>query len=108
MKKIPLVLKSLVLAAFLSGLAHAGGPAGERVNINTADAGTIDRVLVGVGPSKAEAIVRFRESRPAPAFTKPTDLTQVRGIGDITAQKLAPYLYLPDPPHSAAGTAGSE
>ena len=48
----------------------------------------------------AEAIVRFRESAPAPAFREPMDLTQVRGIGEITAQKLAPYLYFPD---AAAG-----
>ena len=79
----------------------------DRLDPNTATIAEL-AVLPGIGPSKAEAIVRFRESRPAPAFTKPTDLTQVRGIGDITAQKLAPYLYLPDPPNSAAGTAGSE
>ena len=32
-----------------------------RVDVNTADAETIARVLVGVGQSKAEAIVAYRE-----------------------------------------------
>ena len=85
MKKIPLVLKSLVLAAFLSGLAHAGGPASERVNINTADAGTIDRVLVGVGPSKAEAIVAYRKANGA--FRSADQLAAVKGIGLATIEK---------------------
>jgi len=78
MKKIALVVKSLVLAAAFAGVAHAGGPA-ERVNINTADAGTLDRVLVGVGPSKAEAIVAYRKANGA--FRSPDQLAAVKGIG---------------------------
>jgi competence protein ComEA len=84
MKKIALVLKSLVLSAALTGLAHAGGTA-ERVNINTADAATLDRVLVNVGPSKAEAIVAYRKANGA--FRTPDQLASVKGIGLATIEK---------------------
>ena len=84
MKKIALVLKSLVLAASLAGLAHAGGTV-ERVNINSADAATLDRVLDGVGPSKAEAIVAYRKANGA--FRSPEQLASVKGIGLATIEK---------------------
>ena len=85
MKKIALVLKSLVLAAALAGNAHAGGTAAERVNINTADAATLDRVLLNVGPSKAEAIVAYRKANGA--FRSPEQLASVKGIGLATIEK---------------------
>jgi competence protein ComEA len=84
MKKIALVLKSLILAAALAGPAHAGGAA-ERVNINTADAATLDRVLVNVGPSKAEAIVAYRKANGA--FRTADQLASVKGIGLATIEK---------------------
>jgi len=84
MKKIALVLKSLVLSAALASAAHAGG-AVERVNINTADAATLDRVLVNVGPSKAEAIVAYRKANGA--FKSLEQLASVKGIGLATVEK---------------------
>jgi competence protein ComEA len=84
MKKILPTLKALVLTAALTGLAHAGGST-ERVNINTADAGTLDRVLVGVGPSKAEAIVAYRKANGA--FKSPDQLAAVKGIGLSIVEK---------------------
>ena len=84
MKKIALVLKSLVLSAALAGIAHAGGT-GERVNINTADAATLDRVLLNVGPSKAEAIVAYRKANGA--FRSLEQLASVKGIGLATVEK---------------------
>lgn len=84
MKKIVLVLKSLVLALALAGSAYAGGSA-ERVNINTADAATLDRVLVNVGPSKAEAIVAYRKANGA--FRSADQLASVKGIGLATVEK---------------------
>lgn len=78
----PLVLiKSLVLAALLAASAHAA----EKVNVNTADARTIDRVLVGVGPSKAEAIVAYRKANGA--FKSADQLASVKGIGLATIEK---------------------
>ena len=82
MNKIALVLKSLVLSALLATSAFA---AGERVNINTADAATLDRVLVGIGPSKAEAIVIYRKANGA--FRSADQLASVKGIGLATIEK---------------------
>ena len=84
MKKIVLVLKSLVLAAAFAGLAHAGGTV-EKVNINSADAATLDRVLDGVGPSKAEAIVAYRKANGA--FRSIEQLASVKGIGLSTVER---------------------
>jgi len=84
MKKIALVLKSLVLTTALAGIAHAGGVV-EKVNINSADAATLDRVLDGVGPSKAEAIVAYRKANGA--FRSMEQLAAVKGIGLSTVER---------------------
>ena len=70
-------MKSLItvcMGLLLSTFAFAG-----QVNINTADAETISRELKGVGQSKAQAIVDYREANGA--FAVPEDLLQVKGIG---------------------------
>ena len=56
------ICQSLVAALLLSfaGTVFAVGEE-ETVNINTADAGTLAQVLEGVGASRAEAIVEYRE-----------------------------------------------
>ena len=61
MKKTALILRTILLSALLAGSALAA----ETVDINTADAATLDRVLNGVGPSKAEAIVAHRKQHGA-------------------------------------------
>ena len=81
MKRIALVIKSLALSALLAGSAFAA----DKVNINTADAPTLDRVLVGVGPSKAEAIVAYRKANGA--FRSADQLASVKGIGLATIEK---------------------
>jgi competence protein ComEA len=57
----------------------------ETVNINVADAETLSRQLVGVGQSRAEAIVRYRDEF-GPFFTV-EDLLQVKGIGKSTLER---------------------
>ena len=54
----------------------------ETVNINKANASTLAAYLKGVGPSKAEAIVKYRKSNGK--FSKIDDLKNVPGIGDET------------------------
>ena len=77
---------ALARAAVLALLLAAGAHAEEAtVDVNTADAETIARVLDGVGLTKAEAIVRYREENGR--FTDAYDLTQVRGIGDATVAR---------------------
>lgn len=70
-------IKRLCAVALLcyAGLASAAGP----VNINTADAATLSKNLKGIGPSKAAAIVEYREKHGP--FKSADQLTQVKGIG---------------------------
>ena len=85
--------RSALLALILAAGAH--GYAEEAiVDVNTADAETIARVLDGVGLTKAEAIVRYREEHGR--FTDAYDLTQVRGIGDATVARNEERIALGD------------
>ena len=81
MKSLTTLFSSLILSLALAGAAIAG----ETVNINTADAATIDRVLVNVGPTKAEAIVAYRKTHGP--FRSAEQLAQVDGIGLKTVEK---------------------
>jgi competence protein ComEA len=53
-----------------------------RVNINEADAETIAEILSGVGQSRAQAIVEYRELHGP--FTTVEELIEVRGVGEAT------------------------
>ena len=81
MKSLTTLFSSLILSLALAGAALAG----ETVNINTADAATIDRVLVNVGPAKADAIVAHRKANGA--FRSAEQLALVKGIGLKTVEK---------------------
>ena len=74
-----------VFAAVLSLLIAAQALATEKVNINTADAAALDRVLVGVGPSKAAAIVEYRMANGP--FKSAEELAMVKGIGLSTVEQ---------------------
>ena len=74
-----------VFAAVLSLLIAAKALATEKVNINTADAAALDRVLVGVGPSKAAAIVEYRKANGP--FKSAEELAMVKGIGLSTVEQ---------------------
>ena len=63
------------------------------VNIKTATVGELTR-LPGVGPSKASAIVQYRERRP---FERVRDILRVRGIGRKTFRELKHYLVVEGP-----------
>ena len=56
-----------------------------KVNLNTADAETLDRALDGIGPAKARAIVEYRTAKGA--FTSVDELLEVKGIGAATLEK---------------------
>lgn len=60
-------------------------PAAESVNVNTADAGTIADVLVGIGPAKAEAIVAHRKTHGP--FKSLEQLSDVEGISAGTIDR---------------------
>lgn len=63
------------LAAALLSLSALAGP----VNINTADARTLARELKGIGLSRAQAIVDYREKNGP--FKSADDLAKVKGVG---------------------------
>jgi len=93
--KLARLLQTLALSLAFAGSAIAAAPAApartaapaavERVNINTADAATLDRVLANVGPSKAEAIVAYRKTNGP--FRSIDQLALVKGIGLKTIEK---------------------
>ena len=73
-------------STLLLSLAFAGSAfAADQVNLNTADAATIDRVLLNVGPAKAQAIVDYRKQHGA--FHSAEELAMVKGIGLKTVEK---------------------
>ncbi len=56
-----------------------------QVGINRADAVTLDKVLIGVGPKTAQAIVDYR-AKHGP-FKSVDDLLKVQGFGEKTLEK---------------------
>ncbi len=69
-----------IVLFFFSSLLYAA-----QVNINTADAETLSSELSGIGQSKAEAIVAYREQHGP--YRQIEDLTNVKGIGMATIDK---------------------
>ena len=65
---------ALAAATLLAPVAFAGP-----VDVNSADAKTLARELQGVGMSKAEAIVSYREKNGP--FKSADDLAKVKGLG---------------------------
>ncbi|MGE7647188.1 helix-hairpin-helix domain-containing protein [Peribacillus frigoritolerans] len=68
-----------------SGDAITKGTSGGLVNLNTATQEDL-QTLTGIGPSKANAILEYREK--AGKFKEVDELKQVTGIGDKTFERL--------------------
>lgn len=79
------VLSHLIAALMLSLAMIGTALAADTVNINTADAAALDRVLLNIGPAKAQAIVDYRKSNGA--FRSVEQLAMVKGIGLKTVEK---------------------
>ncbi|MCE5232683.1 MAG: helix-hairpin-helix domain-containing protein [Mizugakiibacter sp.] len=74
------------LAALLLSLAFAlPAMAASPVDINHADAATIAKSLDGIGLSKAQAIVAWREAHGP--FKSADQLAQIKGIGQRTLER---------------------
>jgi competence protein ComEA len=71
------ILRNLLLA-FLLCFAGAAAAA-DAVDINTADTATLIKILKGIGPDKASAIVAYRDEHGP--FKDVDQLTAVKGIG---------------------------
>ena len=77
-------MKALITALALLAGIYAGAALAE-VNINTAGADKLTE-LTGIGPSKADAIIRYREENGD--FESVEALDDVTGIGDKTVEGL--------------------
>lgn len=82
-------LKALLAAAVMAcaSLAHAAA-----VNLNSASANELAEALSGIGLTKAEAIVSFRDTNGA--FLSVEDLVRVKGIGDALLERNRENLVL--------------
>ncbi|MFU8821332.1 MAG: ComEA family DNA-binding protein [Gammaproteobacteria bacterium] len=88
------IAKPLLAAlALLPVIAWAG-----TVDINTADAATLAKELKGIGPSRAEAIVAWREANGP--FESPEDITLVQGIGERVLEDNRAVLSVSSPEKS--------
>lgn len=73
------------IAPMVLGLAFSvASMAATPVNVNTADAATLAKSLDGVGMSKANAIVAYREAHGP--FKNASQLAKVKGIGARTVE----------------------
>ena len=85
------LVTTLLLSLLSTGQIALAQAAGEeaplsgdlvQVNINEADAAEIADTLVGIGMSRAQAIVQYREEHGQ--FTSLDDLVDVKGVGEAT------------------------
>ncbi len=91
MKRTPIIATLVLLFSLFTGFAYAEPAV---VNINTADVATLAS-LNGIGQSKAEAIVAYREANGP--FQSPEELANVKGIGSRTVEKMWTGLPSSDP-----------
>lgn len=75
--------KSETAAPVAVQVASAGQAS--RINLNAADAATLQRELSGIGEAKAQAIVAYRESNGP--YTSVDELLEVKGIGKAILDK---------------------
>lgn len=92
-KLVPLLFASLAalplafpVQAQTEAPAAAVAAVTAKVNINTADVDTLSRELKGIGPSKARAIIDYREQQGA--FVTVDELLEVKGIGLATLDRI--------------------
>lgn len=92
MRTLQTIIGSLLLAGL--SCAASAGP----VNINTADAQSLADAISGVGLTKAEAIVSYREQHGS--FVSVEDLAMVKGIGQRTIELNRGNITVADEPPS--------
>jgi competence protein ComEA len=68
------------------------------VDINTASAAELARELSGIGPVKAQRIVEYREK--IGGFVSPEQLTEIKGIGSKTLEKVRGKIEINAVPHT--------
>ena len=94
-------LRHLVLAALL--VAGIGPLAAAPVDINRADAATLAAAINGVGPSRAAAIISYREANGP--FASVDELSAIKGIGPKLIERNREVLSVGDQPAAEGGKA---
>ena len=98
MKPFTVVIRALVLSMLLlAGSAFAA----DKVDINAADAAQLEKSLVGIGPSKAAAIVDYRKANGP--FKSADELALVKGIGLKTVERNRDLIAVGAPRGAAGG-----
>ncbi len=92
-----------LLSMMILPITHAADL--QKVDINTANAQTLARVLKGIGPKKAAAIVVFRKKNGP--FKAISDLDKVRGIGKKIIEKNKGKIILSKPKVSKKSSKGT-
>jgi competence protein ComEA len=82
--------QAMVTTVHARETAPATQAATAKLNINTADAKEIAKLMKGIGPKKAEAIVAYRTEHGP--FRKVEDLLKVKGVGAATLTRNADRL----------------
>ena len=78
-------MKTFATLAATAAILYSSLSFASPININTATAADIASALNGVGISRAEAIVAYRNANGV--FTSPEQIKQVSGIGNSTFEK---------------------
>ncbi|WP_113073651.1 helix-hairpin-helix domain-containing protein [Petrotoga sp. 9PW.55.5.1] len=101
MKKNLIVVLVLILTVFLIGFINLNDEAmnnlnyefqEEPVKVDLLTANVEDLlVLPGIGPAKAQAIIKFREEK---GFNSIEDIMKVSGIGEKTFSNIKSYIYI--------------
>jgi len=82
-------MKKIIIAMFAAFLMTFAGFASAVVDLNAATPAELD-ALKGVGPSKAKAIIDYRDKNGP--FKSVDELAKVKGFGAKTVDKLRPEL----------------
>ena len=85
------VIAAIALGLPLSAAAAAEAEPGLKgmVNVNTATLEEL-QLLPGIGESRAKAVIDTRKQRGG--FKSVNDLVEVKGIGDVSLERLRPYV----------------
>jgi len=90
--KLQVTLRFLLLVSIAHTMAFSHAAfAGPLIDINIASADVLAGTLPGIGPTKAKAIVDYRDLNGP--YQSVDELTNVKGIGEVTLNKIKPFLF---------------